>query len=169
MWNTIRANVTNDLRLIQQQTKFDTLYITGISLGGGLSGISFIDIRVENIFKTISVVTFGSPRVGNKNWANFFDTVTNGKALRYIVKGDPIVVLPHCLTLLCNYKHYGIQIVCTEEDSKCVQNDDVPETFFGKILKSTTGIDSDIKKMRSIMDHVDGYPKIYNFTRILKQ
>lgn len=46
MWNTIRLNVSNDLKLIQAQTKHTTLYITGISLGGALAGLSFIDLRI---------------------------------------------------------------------------------------------------------------------------
>lgn len=112
MWNTIRQNVTNDLRIIQKQTNLDTLHITGISLGGGLAGISFIDLRVYDVFKNLHVTTFGAPRVGNKKWAEFFDQITGNKSYRYIVKGDPIVVMPRCLTLLCNYKQTGVQIVC---------------------------------------------------------
>jgi hypothetical protein len=46
MWNTIRFNVSNDLKAIKNQTKLDTLYITGISLGGALAGLSFVDLRI---------------------------------------------------------------------------------------------------------------------------
>ena len=164
MWNTIRDNVTSDLRAIQAQTKHNTLYITGISLGGGLAGISFIDIRVEHIFTNLQVTTFGAPRVGNKNWAAFFDSVTNNKSLRYIVKDDPITVLPSCLTLLCNYKQTGIQIVCVEATQICSVNTVVPESLASKAALIKNHVSDDIKNMRSIMDHVEGYPKIYNFT-----
>jgi hypothetical protein len=44
MWGTIKNDVIRDLREIRLQTKISTLYITGISLGGGLSTISYIDI-----------------------------------------------------------------------------------------------------------------------------
>lgn len=163
MWETIRQNVTKDLRLIQNQTGFKTLYITGISLGGGLAGISFIDIRVENIFQSLHVTTFGAPRVGNKKWAEFFDTITSNKSYRYIVKGDPIVVLPSCLTLLCNYQQTGVQIVCTEADEVCKVSSDVPTTYQERLAWTTKNVEPSMKNLNSIVDHIDGYPKIYSF------
>jgi len=53
MWNTIVNNVTNDLKDINSQTKLKKLYITGISLGGGLAVISYIDILNSKIFETV--------------------------------------------------------------------------------------------------------------------
>ena len=46
MWEKIKRNVIIDLKEIRFQTKLDVLMITGISLGGGLAGIAYIDIRV---------------------------------------------------------------------------------------------------------------------------
>lgn len=103
------------------QTKINSLYITGISLGGGLSVISYIDIAQADIFTYINVTTFGAPRVGNKYWAAYFDMITQTKTKRYIVAGDPIVVMPRCLTLLCTYRQTGIKIVCHEDDQICIQ------------------------------------------------
>lgn len=97
------------------QTKIDILYITGISLGGGLAAIAYIDIVKEQIFSIVKVITFGAPRVGNKHWAAHFDMITQRSTKRYIVSGDPIVVMPRCLTLLCTYRQTGIKIVCYEE------------------------------------------------------
>ena len=48
---------------------------------------------------------------------------TGNSTVRFIVKGDPIVVLPECLTPLCNYKHVGRQYVCVEaEEIKCLHH-----------------------------------------------
>lgn len=77
MWNGIRDNVFSDLREIRNQTGTNKLYITGISLGGGLAGISYIDIKHYKIFDNIKVVTFGAPRIGNKHWAAHFEGLTN--------------------------------------------------------------------------------------------
>ena len=115
MWNGIRDSVISDLKEIKQQTGLNKLYITGISLGGGLAGISFIDLNHYKIFDNIKVVTFGAPRIGNKHWAAHFETLTNYESRRYLIKGDPITVLPECLTLLCNYRHTGIKIVCHKD------------------------------------------------------
>ena len=75
-------------------TKLTQIYITGISLGGGLSVISYIDIKNSAIFDKVDVYTYGAPRVANKNYAENFDNLTGNRTKRYIVKGDPVVVLP---------------------------------------------------------------------------
>lgn len=84
------------------------------------------------------------------------------------MSGDPIVVMPRCLTLLCTYRQTGVKIVCYEDQLLCKQEVEVPDPELQLRRwwkKEEEGqIDSDIENMRSIMDHVDGYPKIYNFT-----
>ena len=103
------------------------MHITGISLGGGLAVISYIDINEKKIFSKVKVTTFGAPRVGNKYWAAHFDLITQGITKRYIVSGDPIVVLPRCLTLLCTYRQTGIKIVCYEDLQLCRQEVEIPD------------------------------------------
>ena len=115
MWETIRTDVINDLDEMEAQTGLKHLYITGISLGGGLSVISYNDIKNSGIFDKVEVNTFGAPRVANKYYADFFDNATSKKSKRYAVKGDPIVVLPECLTILCNYQHTGVKYVCVHD------------------------------------------------------
>lgn len=68
-----------DLKEIQAQTGLNRIYITGISLGGGLSVISYIDIKNSGYFKDVEVINYGSPRVANKNYAENFDSLTNNK------------------------------------------------------------------------------------------
>jgi hypothetical protein len=127
MWEKIKQDVFKDLREIKLQTKLDTLIITGISLGGGLATISYIDIAHEGIFDKVKVTTFGAPRVGNKYWAAHFDLITLGKSRRYVVNGDPIVVMPRCLTLLCTYRQVGIKIVCYEDQAICRVEIEIPD------------------------------------------
>lgn len=121
MWNGIRTEVLRDLVDIKNQTGVNKLYVSGISLGGGLAAISFIDIDHARIFNTVKVVTFGAPRVGNKQWAAHFEGLTNHESRRYLLKGDPITVLPECLTIFCNYRHTGIKIVCVKDTEICSQ------------------------------------------------
>lgn len=144
MWEQIRGDVTDDLIEIKRQTGIDKLYITGISLGGALAGVSAIDVMFVNIFKDVRVVSYGAPRIGNKQWAAFFEELTNHQSRRYIVKGDPIVVLPpSCLTPLCNYKQTGIKIVCKEKEQLCVQEKSTDD--LAGLADHFTEIDSDIK------------------------
>ena len=121
MWNGIRDDVIRDLVEIRNQTGLKKLYITGISLGGALAGLSFIDLNHDKIFDTIKVVTFGSPRIGNRHWAKYFNQLTNSESRRYLIKGDPITILPECITFLCGYKHAGIKIVCNKKTKICKQ------------------------------------------------
>lgn len=106
---------------MSKQTKINTLFVTGISLGGGLTVISFVDILNAKIFSNIKVTTFGAPRVGNKEWATHFDALTAGKQKRYVVNGDTIAGMPTCLTLLCSYKQTGIKLNCYQDQAKCVK------------------------------------------------
>jgi hypothetical protein len=163
MWDTITGDVLADLRLIRQQTGLRKIYITGISLGGGLSVIAFPDVKGSNIFDQVEVINYGSPRVANKNYAEYFDALTKNSSVRFIVKGDPVVVLPECLTILCSYKHIGRQYVCIEAEEVCRGNLPVPEGLFSK-LEWKLHADPSQKNLGSIVDHIYGYKKIYPFT-----
>ncbi len=44
-----------------------------------------------------------------------------------MVKGDPVVVLPKCLTLLCNYGFTGTKYECVEDEKICTAMADVPD------------------------------------------
>lgn len=110
MWNSIKEDTLKDLRASSHTNR---LLITGISLGGGLAAISYVDILHSNIFQNVEIVTFGAPRVGNSKWSKWLDDQLNTE--RYFIKGDPIAVLPVCLTPLCNYKQTGSGIKCNKK------------------------------------------------------
>jgi len=57
-------------------------------MGGGLSLLAYIDINHEKIFNRIKLTSFGAPRVGNKHWAAYFDSITNQMHKRYKISGD---------------------------------------------------------------------------------
>ena len=113
-------------------------------------------------------MTFGAPRVGNRKWAEHFDAqIHEGQMKRYLIKGDPIVVLPRCLTLLCTYGHTGIQIVCHKDLELCVQDHDVPDDSSLKgMIEANLELRNhdDIHDVQGIVDHIEGYPDLYDFT-----
>jgi hypothetical protein len=90
MWNSIKNDFLQGLK---QRAHTNRLIIT--SLGGGLSCLSFVDINQAKIFDSIEIITFGSPRVGNKQWAEWFDKQT--KSTRIFIADDPFSALPRCL------------------------------------------------------------------------
>jgi len=77
------------------------LYITGHSLGGALSTIFGYYIS-NKINKNINIITFGSPRVGDINFYENFNKISNISLLRVVNDNDIIVSLPKI-----NYYHVG--------------------------------------------------------------
>ena len=69
------------------------LYITGHSLGGALATIAALDIAVNTSFKNPHIYTSGSPRVGNKTFADKFDAVIND-SIRTVNIKDYITIEP---------------------------------------------------------------------------
>ena len=65
MWEKIKNEVLVDLEALQKYTQINKLHVTGISLGGGLATIAFMDIMHLTSFTTVNVTTFGAPKVGN--------------------------------------------------------------------------------------------------------
>lgn len=114
MWARIKDDVLKGLR---EHVHTKRLIISGISLGGGLACISFVDIQATGEFSNIEVITYGAPRVGNRKWAKWFDTITD--STRIYIRRDPIAFLPRCLTPFCNYRQTGNPIVCYPGKNEC--------------------------------------------------
>ena len=72
---------------------------TGHSLGGALATLAVVDLasRACGENRVFSCVTFGSPRVGNKKFAELFDRVTENRSIRFVNNDDPIPLLPSSL------------------------------------------------------------------------
>lgn len=168
MWNSIRSDV---LKGLKETTHTGRLIITGISLGGALAVLSYVDIATSGLFDNVEIITYGAPRVGNKKWAEWFDTKT--KSLRYFIKGDPIAVLPRCLTLICNYGQTGTPINCNENTQICTLNreDDTKFTPVGILSKLSNAVkehymedEEDVEG--GIISHINGYKNLYNYTEV---
>ncbi|PKK62400.1 alpha/beta-hydrolase, partial [Rhizophagus irregularis] len=138
-WKQIQPQVTDDLvQLIRENPTFQVGF-TGHSLGGALATLSALDAihkapelaKNENLFLS----TFGQPRVGDKKFAKFVDE--NIKAIRTIVRGDPIPRLPPSwpIPFIGSYKHFGEElyivnpdqnpaafIECSAEDPQCSES-----------------------------------------------
>ena len=168
MWNSIRGEVIQALR---QNVHTKRLVITGISLGGGLAVISYVDIRATNEFDNVEIITFGAPRVGNKNWAAWFDTIT--PSTRIYITEDPIAFLPRCLTLLCNYGQTGTPYICYLGQEKCVgpKGDSLAVskvTKMNNLISEVIEHKNEIlnRQFGGIIDHIYEYKNIKDFTLV---
>lgn len=147
------------------------LIITGISLGGALSCLSYVDIQKSGIFQNVEIITFGAPRVGNNKWATWFDSIIS--STRYFIKADPIAVLPRCLTLICNYKQTGTAIVCNKNTQTCQAKNASEEEemsdaeYLNALAEAVTDHYSEEgDNVDGIIDHITGYKKIREYTLI---
>lgn len=175
MWNKIRDQTIEDLHKLVPEDK--RLIITGISLGGGLAAISYIDIKFQG-FRDVEVITWGAPRVGNKKWANWFDTLTD--STRVYIRRDPIAFLPICLTPICNYRQTGNPIVCYPKKELCKSKktckksfedeDDYKNNF--EIIEDLKTLNREIQEhkdelregeLEGLLDHIYGYPKVMDY------
>ena len=170
MWETIRNETISQLRT---HTHTKRLIITGISLGGALTCLAAVDIKhfLGDEFPFIEPITFGSPRVGNKNWAAWFNTVF--QEMRIHLKDDPISVLPYCLTLICNYGYTGARYECVLKDELC-RSDRCREsksTSNYDLVESVSSLTHEVVEhwdelkqgeLKGIINHIYDYPKIHD-------
>ncbi len=92
----------------------DTLYITGHSLGCGLSTLAVPDILTQKTFKCLQHYAFASPRVGDPTFTEAYNA--NGVLTYRVVNTCDIVPqLPSPLLGEFVYKHVGIPVNFTAQ------------------------------------------------------
>jgi triacylglycerol lipase len=75
-----------------------TLYITGHSLGAAMATIA--TSRFEEIYEVKQLTTFGSPRVGTRNFVKHIST----PHMRFVNNNDIVTKVP---LFIMGYKHHG--------------------------------------------------------------
>jgi len=82
-WNSVKDSILLRLgQIITNPSKY-TLVITGHSLGGALATIASVDIfnyfknKYQKVPGNFIMVNFGAPMVGNKDFANMYNGLTN--------------------------------------------------------------------------------------------
>jgi len=76
--------------------KFGTKTITtvGHSLGGALSLLEAVSLKLNVPGSTVTFYGYGLPRVGNQDFANYVDTQLGGKFTRITNYKDPVPIIP---------------------------------------------------------------------------
>ncbi|EFA85049.1 hypothetical protein PPL_02045 [Heterostelium album PN500] len=69
------------------------LMIFGHSFGGAMATLAALDFTYNNYYENIGVYTYGSPRVGNQDFAQLFDSKVEN-AIRVVYLEDTIPHLP---------------------------------------------------------------------------
>lgn len=131
---SIRDQLVNNIDRIQQQKDVDQLILTGHSLGGALSTTAAFDLG-KNSPKP-SNWTFASPRLGNLDFANKYDSLKIN-TIRVFNTSDIVPDLPPPVLSDFVYEHVGENIPFTTNLGTLTENHiDAYEMF---VDPSTTG------------------------------
>lgn len=121
-YNTIRR----EIRKLHSEYPDYRVNITGHSLGGGLALLFAYKLSVDHINLPIRCVSFASPKVGNKTFAEEVNKRNNLTHIRCYTSKDIVPMLP-----FRGYWHVGEQIKLCEDSieyTKTVENT-IPKIF----------------------------------------
>jgi len=122
-FDTEYSRFRNKILNIAARTESKKFIISGHSLGSALSTLTALDLA-SNYKYDVSVVTFGSPRVGNKDFREVMEKYVPDN-YRIYFPDDPIVSIPG---LLIEYEHAGIALGISSEGT---QNNKISTDNFG--------------------------------------
>lgn len=117
------------------------LFFMGHSLGGALANLAAVEyskISINSIFKdrdliqdshpdlnkniSLSLITFGAPRVGNKYFADMANSLPFKYHYRVIIGNDPMPNVPFKNFITGDYLHSGTEIRYLENNEKDLNN-----------------------------------------------
>jgi triacylglycerol lipase len=89
-----------------KETPHKQIIVTGHSLGAALATLFAVDIKYNLRDKSVSVYTFGSPKVGNADFAKFYNKLVP-QTYRVVNSVDIVPNLPPNIPLIVSYEHVG--------------------------------------------------------------
>lgn len=103
-YNLVKTIISGQLQALRALHRGAPIYITGHSLGGALAVLSAPDTK--DLFGSIAgLYTFGQPRVGNAEFASYFNSVVG--AFRVVHYGD---LVPHVPPSAFSFVHSSTEI-----------------------------------------------------------
>lgn len=112
VWHEIDTKVIEALADVGCVPGGDPIFITGHSLGAAVATVATLELFVKG-FDVRASYLFESPRVGNQDFADFFDSSFNGKDVWRITHGaDPVPSTPDGF----GYHHTGQEVYFDKDD-----------------------------------------------------
>jgi len=144
LWNTLKA-----------ERKSRTLWVTGHSLGGALATLAVAKLRQEKKQSVNGLYTFGSPRVGNKKFADKFNNDFKRYTYRFVNDNDAV---PHVPSEDMNFSHVGTRMHFDEKGK--LNNKKKKSSFLKKIVDRA----EDVVTLDNLRDH-----QMSNYLKNLKR
>jgi hypothetical protein len=96
------------------------VYFLGHSLGGAIANLAALEyimrVKKNDINVKVSLVTFGSPRVGNKVFAQIMNGIGFARQFRVIYGQDPVTGVPPKMIQGHEFMHSGTEIKFPENN-----------------------------------------------------
>ena len=73
----LAPNITRAVRDLREQYPTAPLYVAGHSMGAAMAHICALDLKFTLGFDNVNVYSYGSPRVGNTIFKDFFNNIVN--------------------------------------------------------------------------------------------
>tara|TARA_B100001094_G_scaffold263748_2_gene265480 strand:+ start:11689 stop:12369 length:681 start_codon:yes stop_codon:yes gene_type:complete len=120
IYNSVRSRLLCLMKVLLETNEINKIVCTGHSLFGAISTIIATDLSIQFDLPVICI-TFGSPRVGNNEFAELFN---NNVQLSYrcVFKKDPITFTP----LPIRFKHVRGLLNC---DFKTIKESEIPQNY----------------------------------------
>lgn len=115
LFTNLKDDVIKEIQDVSKKYNTRELLITGHSLGGALSTLlTFEMLYVENTNMNIKLITFGSPRVGNKKFVSLFNdfSIYSNRITHYYD------MVPHIPQEFLKYNHISQEIWYNEENNE---------------------------------------------------
>ncbi|KAL4453920.1 hypothetical protein ABPG74_003803 [Tetrahymena malaccensis] len=108
-YQEIQQQIMSTFTSLRQQYPQANVYVTGHSLGAALGALSLPDIyKLNNNQKINAFYNFGSPRVGNQDYATWFSAQNFAIEYARVTNGaDPVPEMP---AEWVNYRHYNHEV-----------------------------------------------------------
>jgi len=125
LFSSLDDMIYNILDVMVVKYNTNTLFITGHSLGGALASLMAFDVKYNNRdYNVKSVITFGSPRVGNP----YFSTIFNRFQMDSYRITHHYDMVPHVPEEFMGYQHVTQEIYLSENnDQYTICNDAISE------------------------------------------
>jgi predicted lipase len=136
--SAVRNDMLSGVASVVQAHSPSSIKVIGHSLGGAMATLAAVELAV-NEYSNIVLMTFGEPRVGNKPFADWFDSQTAITSSYRVVNQHDMV--PHLPPMLLNYHHVSTEVwfntvddysVCngSGEDPNCSDSVLIPDSIY---------------------------------------
>ncbi|PWY92235.1 triacylglycerol lipase precursor [Aspergillus heteromorphus CBS 117.55] len=119
-WETVADTLTSEIETAMTTYPGYTLYFTGHSLGGALAMLGATALRTAGY--TIELYTYGCPRVGNYELAEYITSQGSGANFRVTHLND---IVPRLPPMLLGYSHPSPEYWITSGTLDAVTADDI--------------------------------------------